>query len=88
MGCEQVSTCACIFNCSLILIRRRNASLGHGDTDDRTYPEQVVLKHHDESEGDPTARDTIAIKLQPVRVRDVQMSRLHTGTSTSSPPLR
>ncbi|KAI0248740.1 hypothetical protein BJV78DRAFT_1331173 [Lactifluus subvellereus] len=63
----------------------RNASLGHGDTDDRIYPEQVVLRHHDETEGDPTIRDTIAFKLRPSLVEDVQMSRLHTVVVTDEP---
>jgi hypothetical protein len=57
----------------------RNSSLGNGDTDDRTHPEQVVLRHHEEVGEDPEARDDISFKLQPAMVRDVQMSRLHTG---------
>jgi hypothetical protein len=56
----------------------RNASLGHGDTDDRTHPEQVVLRHHEVGEG-TKARNDISFTLQPAIVRDVQMSRLHTG---------
>jgi hypothetical protein len=56
----------------------RNASLGHGDTDDRTHPEQVVLKHHEVGE-DSKILDDISFKLQAAMVWDVQMSRLHTG---------
>ena len=57
----------------------RNTSLGHGDTDDRTHPEQVVLRHHEQVGGDTKPRDDISFTLQPAMVRDVQMSRLHTG---------
>ncbi|KAI9453100.1 hypothetical protein BJY52DRAFT_1290801 [Lactarius psammicola] len=56
----------------------RNASLGHGDTDDRIHPEQVVLGQYNVSDGSERAQDTITFKLQPALVRDVQMSRLHT----------
>lgn len=59
-------------------VHSRNASLGHGNTDDRTHPEQVVLSHHEIGE-DLKARDDISVKLQPAMVCDVQMSRLHTG---------
>ena len=69
----------------MVLSHHRNASLGHGDTDDRTNPEQVVLGHHNVSEGSEKARNTVAFKLQPELVRDVQMSRLHTGMLKSSP---
>jgi hypothetical protein len=64
----------------------RNASLGHGDTDDRTHPEQVVLRHHEQVGGDTKARDDISFTLQPALVRDVQMSRLHTGMGCSPYP--
>ncbi|KAI9507165.1 hypothetical protein F5148DRAFT_1149969 [Russula earlei] len=56
----------------------RNASLGHGDTNDRSNPEQVVLMHRDVSQDDRRAQENIYFKLQPARVRDAQMSRLHT----------
>ena len=59
----------------------RNASLGHGDTDDRTHPEQVVLRRHDE---DPEIHGKTSFKLQPALVRDVHMSKLHTGTANFS----
>ncbi|KAI9440915.1 hypothetical protein H4582DRAFT_1811180 [Lactarius indigo] len=59
-----------------------NASLGHGDTDDRIHPEQVVLGHCYAPEGSEEARDKIAFKLQPALARDVQMSRLHTVVIT------
>jgi hypothetical protein len=83
MGNEQVRSAPVHFFNPPILIYHRNASLGQGDTNDRTYPEQVILRHHDEV-GDASSGDPVAFKLQPVLVRDVQMSRLHTGRSTSS----
>ena len=61
--------------------------MGHGDTDDSIHPEQVVLGCHSVSEGSEEACDTVAFKLQPALVRDVQMSRLHTGMPKSSPHL-
>ncbi|KAI0289160.1 regulator of chromosome condensation 1/beta-lactamase-inhibitor protein II [Multifurca ochricompacta] len=58
----------------------RNASLGHGNTDDRIHPEQVVLRPrnvdgHDADERDVDSRksETIALKLQHALVRDVQI---------------
>ncbi len=65
----------------VVLSHHRNASLGHGDTDDRIHPEQVVLEHYNASEGSEKA---IAFKLQPALARDVQMSRLHTGMLKAS----
>ena len=69
----------------MVLSHRRNASLGHGDTNDRIHPEQVVLERQDVSEGTEHASDTIAFKLQPALVNDVQMSRLHSGMRGSFP---
>jgi hypothetical protein len=69
----------------VVLSHRRNASLGHGDTDDRIHPEQVVLGRLNGSEGTEHASDTIAFKLQPALVSDVQMSRLHSGMRSSFP---
>ncbi|KAH8989434.1 hypothetical protein EDB92DRAFT_1868224 [Lactarius akahatsu] len=63
----------------------RNASLGHGDTDDRIHPEQVVLGQCDTSEGSDKARDTINFRLQPALARDVRLSRLHTVVITDEP---
>ncbi|KAI0291047.1 regulator of chromosome condensation 1/beta-lactamase-inhibitor protein II [Multifurca ochricompacta] len=67
----------------------RNASLGHGNTDDRIHPEQVVLRPRNVDGRDADERDagsrkseTIALKLQHALVRDVQMSRLHTVVVT------
>ncbi|KAF8264440.1 hypothetical protein EI94DRAFT_1738425 [Lactarius quietus] len=64
----------------------RNASLGHGDTDDRIHPEQVALGRHNVSEGSEKACDTIAFKLKPALARDAQMSRLHTVVITDESP--
>ncbi|KAH9169421.1 hypothetical protein EDB89DRAFT_1888857 [Lactarius sanguifluus] len=66
-------------------VPNQNASLGHGDTDDRIHPEQVVLGQCDTSEGSEEARDTINFRLQPALARDVRLSRLHTVVITNEP---
>ena len=71
----------------MVLSHHRNASLGNGDADDRIHPEQVVLRSDNVSEGSEKAYDTITSKLQPALVRDVQMSRLHTGMLKSLSPI-
>jgi hypothetical protein len=66
----------------------RNSSLGHGDNNDRSHPEQVVLMQHNSngSAGEDSATyDNTSSKLQPVMVRDVQMSKLHTGIAIFFP---
>ncbi|KAH9041005.1 hypothetical protein EDB85DRAFT_1858258 [Lactarius pseudohatsudake] len=66
-------------------VPNQNASLGHGDTDDRIHPEQVVIGQWDTSEGSEEARDTINFRLQPALARDVRLSRLHTVVITDEP---
>ncbi|KAI0262373.1 hypothetical protein BC834DRAFT_892147 [Gloeopeniophorella convolvens] len=63
----------------------RNASLGHGDGDDRAHPEQIILKRIEGASRDSTANGTVGFRLQPSLVRDVQMSRLHTVVVTDEP---
>jgi len=52
----------------------RNAALGLGDADDRTYPDQVVIERKQTSE-----HDTLDTRFEPVRIRQVKMGKLHTG---------
>jgi hypothetical protein len=66
----------------------RNSSLGHGDNNDRSHPEQVVLMQHNSNSSageDSTIHDNTSFKLRPVMVRDVQMSKLHTGIANFFP---
>jgi hypothetical protein len=84
VGREQARFLHCLLGSQpVVLSHHRNASLGHGDTDDRIHPEQVVLGHYNVSEGSEKARETDALKLQSALARDVQMSRLHTGMKSS-----
>jgi len=53
----------------------RNAALGHGDSKDRAYPDQVHLEKTVKA-GDPN-------KFVPIRVRAVSMAKLHTSTRSS-----
>ncbi|KAK0437714.1 regulator of chromosome condensation 1/beta-lactamase-inhibitor protein II, partial [Desarmillaria tabescens] len=50
-----------------------NATLGLGDGDDRTYPNQVVIPRRDSSDS-----SNIHAKFFPLQVRQVQTSKLHT----------
>ncbi|THH07852.1 hypothetical protein EW145_g3098 [Phellinidium pouzarii] len=61
----------------------RNAALGLGDGDDRTYPEQVFIPHQDEHPS-PHAQ-SLSIRFQPIRVRQIAMAKLHTATVTAEP---
>ncbi|KAK0467839.1 uncharacterized protein EV420DRAFT_1501521 [Desarmillaria tabescens] len=51
----------------------RNATLGLGDGDDRTYPDQVVIPRRDSSDS-----SNIYTRFFPLQVRQVQTSKLHT----------
>lgn len=51
----------------------RNATLGLGDGDDRTYPDQVVIPRRDSSDS-----SNIHTRFFPLQVRQVQTSKLHT----------
>ena len=55
----------------------RNAALGVGDGDDRTYPDQVIIQ----SQEDPARLATrpLDVRLSSIQVLQVSMSRLHTG---------
>ncbi|KAF8528711.1 hypothetical protein JB92DRAFT_2862754 [Gautieria morchelliformis] len=56
--------------------RNRNAALGHGDGDDRTYPDQVVILN-------TIVPESMSDKLAPVQVRAVSMAKLHTTVITT-----
>ncbi|KAK0453137.1 hypothetical protein EV421DRAFT_1700890 [Armillaria borealis] len=51
----------------------RNATLGLGDGDDRTHPDQVVIPRRDLSDS-----SNIHARFFPLQVRQVQTSKLHT----------
>lgn len=53
----------------------RNAALGHGDAGDRAFPDQVVLEPAQARPPDARTDERFA----PVPVRQVVMSKLHTG---------
>ena len=55
----------------------RNAALGVGDGDDRTFPELVSLRAFAAD-----AKDNVNVRFTPIRVREIAMSRLHTGECT------
>lgn len=58
----------------------RNAALGHGSADDRTFAEPVVVQP---VERIPTEKEHIDAQLNPIHVRQVVMSKLHTGAPVS-----
>ncbi|THH16852.1 hypothetical protein EW146_g3853 [Bondarzewia mesenterica] len=62
----------------------RNAALGHGDNDDKSYPEQVTLRTY-RSDGDSSVKHSIAFKLRSPSIQQVAMSKLHTVVVTSEP---
>lgn len=69
----------------------RNATLGLGDSNDRAYPEHVSLRLRDDVED--LERKNLSAKFRTVKVKDVVMSKLHTGIcdhsyDMSSPLLR
>jgi len=57
----------------------RNAALGHGDADDRAFPDQVTLEPVQAAPADTRIDERFA----PVPVRQVVMSKLHTGVVTT-----
>lgn len=63
----------------LLTHTNRNASLGLNDGDDRTYPDHVIVK----SKEDPSTLEkmSLGVRFSPIHVRQIQMSRLHTGSS-------
>ncbi|KAI0071191.1 hypothetical protein K474DRAFT_1776321 [Panus rudis PR-1116 ss-1] len=58
----------------------RNAALGLGDADDRTFPDQVVIERPFTS-----VMDTLDVRFEPVYVENVAMAKLHTGVITDEP---
>ncbi|KAF9233712.1 hypothetical protein BU15DRAFT_53495 [Melanogaster broomeanus] len=60
----------------------RNAALGLGDGNDRAHPDQVVLLKKDVP---LPANLTLEERFGPVKVREVNMSRLHTVILTDEP---
>lgn len=59
----------------------RNAALGLGDANDRAYPDQVVIPRKDD-----VARQhsrTLDDRFAPIHVRQVSMSKLHSGALLS-----
>ncbi|KZT68694.1 hypothetical protein DAEQUDRAFT_757422 [Daedalea quercina L-15889] len=61
----------------------RNAALGLGNSDDRVYPEQVVVRPPEGSAVPET--ENIDARFAPIRVRQIVMSKLHTAVVTSEP---
>ncbi|KAG8768966.1 hypothetical protein FRC12_005243 [Ceratobasidium sp. 428] len=59
----------------------RNATLGVGDADDRTYPEAIHMTHPTEV----TERLTGSARFSPINVEHIAMSRLHTVVLTNEP---
>lgn len=55
----------------------RNATLGLGDSNDRAYPEHVSLQYKDDVED--LERKNLSARFWPTKVKDVVMSKLHTG---------
>lgn len=55
----------------------RNAALGLGDGNDRVYPDQVVVPSRDDAACQHNK--TLDERLAPIQVRQVSMSKLHTG---------
>ena len=55
----------------------RNATLGLGDSNDRAYPEYVSLPPRDDVED--FERKNLSAKFWTAKVKDVVMSKLHTG---------
>ena len=58
----------------LTLVNLRNAALGHGDGNDRAYPELVNVPR-----GKYDERKTGSAKFYPLQVKALSMSKLHTG---------
>ncbi|KAJ3576540.1 hypothetical protein NP233_g344 [Leucocoprinus birnbaumii] len=58
-----------------------NAALGLGDSNDRVCPEHVSLQPKEDEED--LEGKNLAVRFQPVKVKDVVMSKLHTVVITS-----
>ena len=55
----------------------RNAALGLGNGDDRVYPEQVVIRPPEGSA--MSEKENVDARFAPIHVRQIAMSKLHTG---------
>lgn len=55
----------------------RNAALGVGNGDDRAHPELVSIRPTDAS--GTSEKDSLEARFAPIHVREIGMSRLHTG---------
>lgn len=60
---------------------RRNAALGLGDGDDRAFPEQVMIQRN--SHDIMISHSSLDKRFNPIGVRAIAMSRLHTAIVTS-----
>ena len=58
----------------------RNATLGVGDGDDRAFPEQITVESAQAASR--TESSPVKDRFAPTRVRDIVMSKLHTGVVT------
>lgn len=56
----------------------RNAALGHNDSDDRAFPEQVLIRPKSNPKSDSQGQ-SLRLKLKSAAVKEVVMARLHTG---------
>lgn len=56
----------------------RNATLGQGDSNDRVSPDQAIIHPKD-----PVSMELpLETRFAPINVRQIGMSRLHTGEAT------
>jgi hypothetical protein len=60
-----------------VRINIRNAALGLGDGNDRAYPDQVLIPSKDDAARQHN--ETLDERFAPIQVRQVSMSKLHTG---------
>lgn len=71
---EKDIYCAALFTWGT----NRNAALGHGSADDKTYPELVTVRP---IEGSISEKATVDARFNPIHLQEVVMSKLHTGTT-------
>lgn len=65
---------------SWFLFIYRNAALGVGDGDDRTYPDHVHIKSKEDLA--TLSGKNLSFRFTPIHVRQIQMSKLHTAVVT------
>ncbi|KAJ3515702.1 hypothetical protein NLJ89_g1583 [Agrocybe chaxingu] len=61
----------------------RNAALGVGDGDDRTFPDRVNIKPKEKEDPETLSKMRISTRFSPIHVRQIQMSKLHTAIVTT-----